>query len=75
MLDGRMPFEVPHGLDERQYFEIWVCDFVCFEVYVYTIINGCFVLSSACDQAGLWATSQKQVLKWSKEPAPVVKLD
>ena len=47
----------------------------CFQVYVYTIINCGFVLSSACDQAGLWATNQKQVLKWSKAPAPVVKLD
>ena len=26
----------------------------CFEVYVYAIINGGFVLSSAFDQAGLW---------------------
>ena len=47
----------------------------CCEVYVYTIINGGFVLSSACDQAGLWATNQTQVLKWPKAAAPVVKLD
>ena len=46
-----------------------------FEVYVYTIVNGGFVLSSACDQAGMWATNQKQVLKWSTVPAPLVKLD
>ena len=47
----------------------------CFEVNVYTIINGGFVMTSACGQAGLWATNQKQVLKGSKAPAPVVKLD
>ena len=47
----------------------------CFEVYVYTIINGGFVLSSAWDQAGLWDSNQKQVLEWSKVPAPVVRLD
>ena len=47
----------------------------CVEVYVYTIINGGFVLSSAWDQAGLWASNQKQELKWSTVPAPVVKLD
>ena len=55
--------------------KFWVCEFFCFEVYVYTIINGGFVLSSACDQAGLWATNQTQVLNWPKAPAPVVKLD
>ena len=48
---------------------------LCFEVNVYTIINGGFVLSSAWDQAGLWATNQKEVLEWSKVPAPLVKLD
>ena len=48
-----------------------------FEVYVYTIIKGGFVLSSACDQAGLWAANQTEVLELptTKAPGPVVKLD
>ena len=77
MFDGRMPFEVPHALDgDSQEFQSGVCDFVCFEVYGYKLINGGgFVLSCACDQAGLWATNQTQVLKWPKAAAPVVKLD
>ena len=47
----------------------------CVEVYVYTIINGGFGLSSAWKQAGLWAAKQKQELELPKVPAPVVKLD
>ena len=46
-----------------------------FEVYVYTIVNGGFVVSSAWHQAGLCASNQTQELKWSRVPAPVVELD
>ena len=43
MFDGRMPFEVPHALDgDSQEFQSGVCDFVCFEVYGYKLINGGF---------------------------------
>ena len=66
MFDGRMPFEVPHASDgDSQEVQSGVCDFVCLEVYGYNIINGGFVLSCACDQAGLWAANQTEVLELS----------